>query len=95
VRWVASAGCALERCAGQVVDRLKAVFPGISPTTTSESVGGLPAVRIDASTGDQRLVAWVVVQGDRYWVPQLRGPPDGFDAVLAVAQPVVQGMSFG
>jgi len=95
VRWVASAGCALDRCAAQVVDRLKATFPGIDPTTAADTVGSLAAIRIEAATADQRLVAWVVVQGDRYWVPQLRGPPADFDAMLAVVQPVVQAMSFG
>jgi len=95
VRWAASGGCSVDRCAAEVVDRLKAAFPGVDPTTAPDSIGGLQAVRIEAATTTQRLVAWVVVKGDRYWVPQLRGPPDEFDPVLAVVQPVVQAMSFG
>ncbi len=95
VRWAATAGCDLERCANEVVEPLKAANPRITPVTTPDKVGGLPAIRIEVTVGDRRLVAWVVVQGDRYWVPQLRGPPEQFDLVLAVVRPVVDSMSFG
>jgi hypothetical protein len=94
VRWVATEGCALTRCADAVVERMKATYPGINPTVTADTAGGLDAVRIEAETSDQRLVAWVVVKGDRYWVPQLRGPPLEFDVLLAVVRPVVASMSF-
>jgi len=94
VRWSPTEGCTLERCAEVIIDRVKTTYAGVTVTTASDTVGGLPAVRIEATTPDQRLVAWVVVKGDRYWVPQLRGPPAEFDEVLAVASPVVASMSF-
>ena len=95
VRWADSDGCTLEQCAGVVLDRVTASTPGVSPTATPTTVGGQPAVRIEATAAGQRLVAWVVVKGDRYWVPQLRGGLDDFDMVLAVAEVVVASMSFG
>jgi hypothetical protein len=95
VRWAPSAGCTLETCTTKVVDNLKTAFPGVAPVTTPDRIGSLGAIRIEASTPTQRLVAWVVVEGDRYWVPQLRGPPAQFDAFLAVAGPVVATMTFG
>jgi len=95
VRWEASDGCAVEQCAVKVVERMKTTSPGISPTTTPDTVGGQQAIRIEAATTSQRLVAWVVVEGDRFWVPQLRGPPAEFDIVLTVVKAVVATMSFG
>jgi len=95
VRWAPSVGCPLDLCAAQVVGRLKQTYSGLTPTITPERIGSQPAMRIEASTADQRIVVWVVVEGDRLWLPQLRGPPDGFDAVLAVAEAVVATMSFG
>ena len=94
VRWGDSQGCALERCAATVVDRLKSTYPGVTPTTTPDTVGSLPAIRIEAAAGDQRLAAWVVVKGDRYWVPQMRGPAAQFDVVYQVVRDVVATMTF-
>jgi len=95
VRWAASEGCTLEQCAAQVVARIDTTFPGVTAATASDSVGGLSAVRIDATAADQRVVAWVVVKGDRYWVVQLRGPVDGFETMLGTVRVVVASMSFG
>lgn len=95
VRWAPALGCTLERCAEAVLERLKTVYPTIKATTSPDLIGGELAVRIDATAEDQRVVAWVVVKGDRYWVPQLRGPIDTFDPTLAVVQPIVGAMSFG
>lgn len=95
VRWGPSEGCKLEQCAAVVVDRMKTTYPGIIPTTTADTLGGLPAIRIDATFSNTRLVAWIVVKGDRFWVPQMRGPVDDFDVVLTVLRTVVATMSFG
>ena len=94
VRWAAADGCTLDRCAADVLARMRTNFPSVNPVTSPDTVGGLPALRIEVSTPDERLVAWVVVKGDRYWVPQLRGPIADFEAVLAVVRPVVTSMSF-
>lgn len=95
VRWAPADGCTLELCTAAVLERLKTVYPTITATTASDMIGGKKAIRIEATAADQRLVAWVVVEGDRYWVPQLRGPITTFDATLAVVRTVVAGMSFG
>lgn len=95
VHWGPSQGCALERCASDVVDRMKVVYPTIISTTTEDSIGALRAIRIDATLGDERLMAWVVVKGDRYWVPQMRGPSDEFELAVPVLRSVVATMSFG
>lgn len=95
VRWGPSEGCKLEQCAAVVVDRMKTTYPGIIPATTADTLGGLPAIRIDATFSNTRLVAWIVVKGDRFWVPQMRGPVDDFDVVFTVLRTVVATMSFG
>jgi len=95
VRWAASDGCALEACADQVVNRLMSNSALIANTSVTERIGGRPAIRIDAATAAERVVAWVVVEGDRVWIPQLRGPATDFDTALAVVRPVVASMSFG
>jgi hypothetical protein len=95
VRWGPSDGCALERCAAAVIDRMKTTYPGILPVTTTETLAGTPAIRIEAVFGSERLVAWIVVKGDRFWVPQMRGPVDEFDALATVLKAVVATMSFG
>lgn len=95
VTWFASGGCDVERCAAEHVDRLKRGQPALAVTTTQDTVAGVPAVRLEASLPDQRVVDWVVVKGDRYWVVQLIGPVDGFEEVLSEVQPVLATMSFG
>jgi len=96
VRWAPSGGCELEKCAEvKVADALKLKEPALSIKTSPDRVGDQPAVRLETSRGDQRLTAWVVVVGDRYWVPQLAGPAEKFDQLLADAQPVLATMSFG
>ncbi len=95
VAWFASDGCDLEACAAQQADRLTSGQPNVTVTKGQATVGGLPAVRLEAASADQRLVDWVVVKGDRYWVVQLVGPMDGFDDVLSTVQPALATMSFG
>lgn len=95
VRWEASDGCTLEQCTQKVLQRIDALYPGVNTATTSEKIGAEPSTRLDATTGDQRVVAWIVVKGDRYWVAQLRGPAQGFDEMLTVVLPIVATMSFG
>ncbi len=95
VGWFDSAGCDLDGCAAQQADRLASSQPGLAITTTQTTVAGLPGRQLDAATSDRRVVDWVVVQGDRYWVVQLIGPIDGFEDALAKVEPVVATMSFG
>ena len=95
VRWFPANGCPLERCAAEQVERLTRNQPALQVRTAPETVAGQPSVRLDAALPDQRLVDWVVLEGDRYWVLQLIGPPTGFDQVLAVVEPVLATMSFG
>jgi hypothetical protein len=94
VRWAPAEGCALADCATQVVNRFKAANAGADPVLVDDTVGRLPAKRFDVTVGAQRFVAWIVAKGDRYWVPQLRGPTDTFEAQLAVVVRVVAAMSF-
>ena len=95
VAWFAAEGCSLDRCAAQQVDRMTAAQPTLSPKSTRVNVAGRPAVRLDAVLPPRRLVDWVVVEGDRYWVVHLIGPSTGFDEVLSAVQPVLATMSFG
>jgi hypothetical protein len=95
VRWAPSERCTLEACAAGVLDAIKATFPGIQPVTSTDTIGGIPAIRIEATRDEQRLVAWVVVKGDRLWVPQMRGPIAEFDLMVPVLRAVVATMSFG
>jgi len=94
VRWFDSGGCELEACAAEQAGRLTKAQPTLPIATTPTTVAGLDSLRLDASLPLQRLVDWVVVKGDRYWVVQLIGPPDGFDEMLASVQPVLATMSF-
>jgi len=74
VRWADSGGRDLAGCGDEVVARFTAANPGVRLDRTATTVNGRPAVRLDAAGSAQELTAWVVVQGDRYWVPQYARP---------------------
>ena len=95
VKWFASGGCDLEQCAAEHVERLRRGQPALVVQASPDMVAGNPAVRLEASLPAQRVVDWVVVKDDRYWVVQLIGPLDGFEEVLSEVQPVLATMSFG
>lgn len=95
IYWGEPSGCDLGQCAARLVEALQSSGATLAPTLQSESLGGRPALRIDGSAADERVVAWVVVKDDRYWITMLAGPTGDFDEMLASVRPVLATMSFG
>jgi len=97
VQWFASNGCALDQCAEQHAGTLTAKDPAAVVKSSADTLGARPAVRLDVSLREVHFVAFVVVEGDRFWVVQLRAvvTVEGFDQFLSAARPVLATMSFG
>ena len=87
VYWGEPSMCDLAQCAARLVEALQTSGATVASTLQTDVVGGEPALRIDAAALNERLTAWVVVKGDRYWVTLLSGPDADFDEMMVSVRP--------